>query len=201
MQKQQVCVWETAKDDVRIFGCCPTVVGALCSGFGGGRIQVLEAGGFCRGVAPPCHGFQKNLETYILVHGDDFFIVGRREGAKACAGFAARCIRAEQSCDSGPRIVAVTDSELLGKNTDIATMGIEYEPDQQHVSRALKALGLTDAEGVATPGTDDVVGPRPAKSVSCAERQNGLCEKWLRRVHKTSPPSRELRDTQSNTRG
>ena len=33
-------------------------------------------------------------------------------------------------------------------------MGIEHEPDGQHVSRASKA------EGVATPGTDDVGGPK-----------------------------------------
>ena len=42
--------------------------------------------------------------------------------------------------------------------------GVEYEPDQQHVSRALKALGLTDAEGVATPGTDDVGGPKASQT-------------------------------------
>ena len=30
-------------------------------------------------------------------------------------------------------------------------------------SRALKALGLTDAKGVATPGTDDVGGPRASQ--------------------------------------
>ena len=41
---------------------------------------------------------------------------------------------------------------------------IEYEPDQQHVSRALKALGLTDAKGVATPGTDDVGGPKASQT-------------------------------------
>ena len=34
--------------------------------------QVLEAGGFSRGTASPCHFFHKGLQTYILVHGDDF---------------------------------------------------------------------------------------------------------------------------------
>ena len=63
-------------------------------------------------MASPCHFFHKDLETYILAHGDDFFIVSREE----------RCIRAEQSCDSGPRVVAVTDSEFLGQDTDIATV-------------------------------------------------------------------------------
>ena len=30
--------------------------------------------------------------------------------------------------------------------------------DQQHASRALKAVGLIDARGVVTPGADDVGG-------------------------------------------
>ena len=34
--------------------------------------QVLETGGFCRRMAPACHFCHKDLETYILVHGDDF---------------------------------------------------------------------------------------------------------------------------------
>ena len=44
--------------------------------------QVLETGGFSRGVTSPCHFFRKDLETYILVHGEDFYIVGRQEGRK-----------------------------------------------------------------------------------------------------------------------
>ena len=45
--------------------------------------QVFEEGGFSGGVSSPCHFFHKGLQTYILVHGDDFFIVGRRrEGRK-----------------------------------------------------------------------------------------------------------------------
>ena len=34
--------------------------------------QVLETGGFSRGVASPCHFSHKDLQTNILVHGDDF---------------------------------------------------------------------------------------------------------------------------------
>ena len=34
--------------------------------------QFMEAGGFSRGVAAPCHFFHEGLQTYILVHGDDF---------------------------------------------------------------------------------------------------------------------------------
>ena len=37
---------------------------------------------------------------------------GPTGGAKACTEFAARCIRGEKSCDSGPRVVAVTDRRV-----------------------------------------------------------------------------------------
>ena len=37
--------------------------------------------------------------------------------------------------------------------------------DQQHVSRVLKVLGLTDGRSVATPGTD-VVGGREVREIS-----------------------------------
>ena len=56
--------------------------------WGGGRgsgehyAQVLEAGGFPRGVASPCPFFHKGLQTCVLVHGDDFFTVGRSDGRK-----------------------------------------------------------------------------------------------------------------------
>ena len=34
--------------------------------------QVLEAGGLSRGAGFLCHFFHDGLQTYILVHGDDF---------------------------------------------------------------------------------------------------------------------------------
>ena len=51
----------------------------------------------------------------------------------------------------------------MGRTLTFALWGIEYEPDQQHLSRALKALGKTDAKGEATPGTDDVSGPKASQ--------------------------------------
>ena len=36
--KQPGVCGKVRKNDVRIFGCCPTVATTLCSGFGGGRI-------------------------------------------------------------------------------------------------------------------------------------------------------------------
>ena len=113
-QSSQACVGNS-EDNARIPGCCPML----------GRehyAQVWEAGGFSRGVASPCHFFHEGLQTYILLQGDDFFIVGRREGQKVCTEFAARCRGVQQNCNSVHRVVQVTDSEFLGQDTDIATV-------------------------------------------------------------------------------
>ena len=81
--------------------------------------QVLEARGCSRGVASPCHFFHKGLQTYILVHDDDFFTVDRREGRK----HALSLLRSAYELSKvGPRVVTVKDSEFLGQNTDSATM-------------------------------------------------------------------------------
>ena len=69
---------------------------------------------------------------------------------------------------SGPKESGISELRRTAKWHDppsflgraLTLRGIEYEPDQQHVSGALKALGVTNAEGVATPGTDDVGGPK-----------------------------------------
>ena len=56
-------------------------------------------------------------------------------------------------------------ASFLGRTLILRQWRIEYEPDPQHVSRALNALGLTRAKGVATPTTDDVGGPK-ARQIS-----------------------------------
>ena len=52
---------------------------------------------------------------------------------------------------------------FLCRTLTLRQWGIEYEPDQQHVSRALKALKQTDARSVATPGNDDAGGPKASE--------------------------------------
>ena len=192
-------------------------------------------------MASPCLFFHKDLETYILVHGDDFFIVGRLEGRE-------HVLRLLRSAYELSKVVTLRTgpsqsrtATILGRTLTLRQWGIEYEPDQQHVSRTLKALGLTGAKGGETLGTDDVGGPKaseisemrktakwhnPPEEVgekddlligeelklfqSVAARFNFLAMdrpdllysvKELMRKMASSLPSRELHDTQSNTRG
>ena len=62
----------------------------------------------------------------------------------------------------GPESSQSRTASFLGRTLTLRQWRIEYKPDQQHVSRDLKALGLTAAKGVATP-TDDVSGPKASQ--------------------------------------
>ena len=102
-----------------------------------------------------------HLQTYILMHGHDFFIVGRQEVRKHALSLLRVACELSKVLTLGSRSQSRIAS-FLGGTLTLRQWGIEYEPDQ-HVSRALEALGLTDSKGVATPGTDDVGGPKTSK--------------------------------------
>ena len=97
------------------------------------------------------------------MHGDDFFIVGRQEGRKHALSLLRDAYELSKVVTLGPESSQSQTASFLGRTLTLRQWGIEYEPDQQHVSRALKALGLTDALGVALPGTDDVGGPKASQ--------------------------------------
>ena len=148
--------------------------------------QVWETEGFSRGVASPCHFFHKGLQTHILVHGDDFFIVGRRDGRKLAT--------------LGPDSSQSRTASFLGRTLTLRQWRIEYDQNQQHVSRTLKALGLTNArlklfQSVAArfnfPAMD-----RPDLLYSVKK----LMRQMASPRSQVSLPSREFRVTQSNTR-
>ena len=105
----------------------------------------------------------KACKTYFLVHGDDFLMVGRREGRK----HALNMLRGAYELSNVVTLVLESSQfgtiSFLGRSLTLRQWRIEYEPDQQHVSRAVKALGLTNARGVATPGTDDAGGPKTSE--------------------------------------
>ena len=107
------------------------------------------------------------------MHGDDFYIVGRQEVRKHALSLLRGAYELGKVVSLGPELSESRTVSFLGRTLTLRQWRIEYEPDQQHVSRTLKVLGLATAEGVATPGTDDVGGPKQVKSVCCVERQNG----------------------------
>ena len=88
-----------------------------------------------------------------------FFIVGRQEGREHALSLLRGAYELSKVVTLGPESSLSQTASFFGRTLALRQWGIEYEPDQQHVSSALMALGLTDAEGVASPGTGDVGGP------------------------------------------
>ena len=92
-----------------------------------------------------------------------FFIVGRQKGREHVLRLLRSACELSKVVTLGPGPSKSRTATILGRTLTLRQWGIEYEPDHQHVSRALKALGLTGAKGVGTPGTDDVGGPKASE--------------------------------------
>ena len=86
--------------------------------------------------------------------------MGRRKHA---LNLLRRAYELSKVVSLGPESSQSRTISFLGRTLELRQWGIENEPDHQHVSRALNALGLTDGKGVATPGTDDVGGPKASR--------------------------------------
>ena len=82
------------------------------------------------------------------------FHSGPTGGAKACTEFAARCIRAEQCCDSGPRVVTVTDSEFLWQNIDVATVENRIRARPAACFPRSEGSGTDQCQGTTSSGRD-----------------------------------------------
>ena len=108
--------------------------------------------------------------------------MGRREWRKHVLSLLRGAYDLSKVVTFGPESSHSQTVSFLGRTLTLRQWRIEYEPDQQHVSRALKALGLIDAKGLATPGTDDVCGPK-ASQIS-----------ELRRTAKWRDPTEEIEE-------
>ena len=119
-------VWEIAKVNERILGCSTTVDREHYA-------QVLQTGGFSRGVASPCHHraiFSKNLETYILVHGDDFNNVGRQVGRRHALSLLRGAYKLSKVVTLGPESSQSQTASFLGKTLTLR----QWESSTSHTS-------------------------------------------------------------------
>ena len=66
-------------------------------------------------MASPCHFFHKDLETYILVHGDDVFIVGGREERKHALSLLRGAYELSKVVTLGPGSSQSRTASFLGR--------------------------------------------------------------------------------------
>ena len=115
-QSSQACVWDTAKDDVPIFGRSPTM-GRESITFKFWRLEDFPEAWHLRAIS--------STRTWrrSLVHGDDFFIVDRRDGRKLTLSLLQGAYEQSKIASFGPRVITISDSQFLREeHNDTATV-------------------------------------------------------------------------------
>ena len=115
--------------------------------------EVLDKAGFKRGEASPCHFYHRDLDAWVLVHGDDFLCVAREAGRQQLhrALAAAYEIKSETI---GPAPNDRKEMRVLGRiiRYTEAGDGLTIEADPAHLEVVLENLGLETSKPVASPG-------------------------------------------------
>ena len=116
--------------------------------------KLMTSLGFRQGKYNPCTYWhqKKNLKT--MVHGDDFVTSGTREQTewfkkKLTERFEIKT----KIVGAGPD--DQSEARVLNRIIRAGPDGWEYEPDQRHAELIVKALCLTNAKPVKTPGEDE----------------------------------------------
>ena len=105
--------------------------------------KCLINAGFEKGVANPCHFLHKAWNIKMLVHGDDFLMVGTEESLKK----AEKIIADRFPCVSkliGPEKWQEKELKVVGRRIRITPQGVEVEVDQVYLDSAVQAYGLQD---------------------------------------------------------
>ena len=116
----------------------------------------LIDGGFDKGGASPCHFRHKEKNVNLLVHGDDFFAVGR-EGD---LGHLKKTLEAKYELKTqmiGPHPNDQKSMKVLGRIISYHDWGIQYESDPSHLELALKTMNMVGCKTVTTPWVKESV--------------------------------------------
>ena len=126
---------EIAKDDVRFFGCGPTLGRTLCSGFGGE--EDFPEAWLLRATSS-----MKAFKPTFWCNGDDFFIVGRREGRKHALSLLRGAYELSKVVTLGPESSQSRTVSFLGRTLTLRQWGIEHESDQQACLARIEGFGI-----------------------------------------------------------
>ena len=113
----------------------------------------MEKIGFKRGVASPCVFYMRDRNLRVVVHGDDFTVLGYVEDLD----WFRRMISEEYEVKFRGRIGPGEDDDksirILNRVVEWSPEGIWYEADQRHAEIIVDRMGLSGSgKGVVTPG-------------------------------------------------
>ena len=136
-------------------------------------VAFMEKVGFARGAASPCVFYMKGRNLRVVVHGDDFTVLGYEEDLD----WFRRAISEEYEVKFRGRIgPGATDDKairILNRVVEWTTEGIMYEADQRHAEIIVAKMGLEGgAKGVVTPGLKREVEPGDDEELNKQEATN-----------------------------
>ena len=116
-------------------------------------IEWLESIAFRRGRASPCVFYHEDKGIRLVVHGDDFTVLGYEESLD----WFRRCINEKFEVKFrgrlGPEDTDDKCIRILNRVVTWTDNGIEYEADQRHSDIIISKLGYgKETNGVVTPG-------------------------------------------------
>ena len=92
----------------------------------------------------------------VMVHGDDFVAVGRRDKVQAFRKqVAARFTIKDKVIGLRPDLKEEAEARILNRIVRITPQGWEYEADQRHADIIAQELGLSKARATRTAGEDE----------------------------------------------
>ena len=115
-------------------------------------IEFLMGTGFLNGVASPCVFHHKEKDERIVVHGDDFTVLGPEAQLNWFREQIAKRFEVKFRGRLGPAGTDEKSIRILNRVVTWTTEGIEYEADQRHAEIIVEHLGLSgNSKSVGTP--------------------------------------------------
>ena len=115
--------------------------------------KLMDAHGIKNGSAWPAIFGCSERGLRMLVHGDDFFVLGDEEGQKFVERVLAEKFEYRVDGCIGPEAADSSTLTVLNRiiEYDKATGTVKYEADPRHAEMVVKTLGLETAKPVTTP--------------------------------------------------
>ena len=106
-------------------------------------INFLKRAGFVNGVASPCVFHHEERDVRIVVHGDDFTVLGPETQLNWFREEIKRRFEVKFRGRLGPEDKDEKAIRILNRVVTWTTEGIEYEADQRHAEIIIEHLGLS----------------------------------------------------------
>ena len=116
----------------------------------------LVALGFQKGLSSPCLFRHRDRDVDVVVHGDDFTMLGQDEHLRWLKEKFAAKFKIKVRGILGPDESDDKEISLLNRAVSWNDQGITYEADQRHPEILLKLLNYENVKGVATPGQNEI---------------------------------------------